>query len=91
MMSKHLLNLECLWIAECKYETLKSIVKFQKLEYVVFDFITMRNELIFLWEKSRTLEKIEIHGKQKVQLERTTRRSKNYQIITFPKLGTGHS
>ena len=80
MLSKHLLNLERIQIHWCRYETLKPLAKFRNLERVGVDFEPPKDELTFLFENSRTLEMVEIFGKDIVDLMRTTTGPKVHQI-----------
>ena len=63
MLSNHLVNLEEIRITECRYETLKPLAKFRNLEIVHLDFDPPRDELIFIYDNSRTLESVQIRGK----------------------------
>ena len=77
ILSKDLLNLTCLFIRDCEYETLKPLAKFRNLEEVHLNFSPPRDELTFIYENSRTLEVVV--GK-KVALLRTTTRPKMHRI-----------
>ena len=72
ILSKDLLNLMTLFIDECEYETLKPLAKFRNLEKVCLDFTPPRDELIFIYENSRTLEVVCNFGPHKFGLLRTT-------------------
>ena len=60
MLANHLVNLEYIRIYECQYETLKPLTKFKNLEFVDLDFNPSKDELLFIYEKSRTLETVDI-------------------------------
>ena len=68
MLSKHLVNLDHIRIAQCEYETLKPLAKFRNLEFVFFDFDPPRDELTFIYENSRTLKMVQIHGLVEISL-----------------------
>ena len=68
MLSRHLLNLIYIQLFNCGYETLKPLAKFRNLEKLAFDFEpsmegSCRDELTFIYEKSRTLEDLTIFSK----------------------------
>ena len=69
MLSKHLVNLLWMRIHKSQYETLKPLAKFRNLQSVDFDF-DPEDELVFLFENSRTLVTIQIRGKLSMDLLR---------------------
>ena len=87
ILSKYLLNLENIRIFERSCEALKPLAKFRNLEYADFDFEPHRDELIFLFENSRTLETVCFVGKDKfndtIKLTRTTTGPKVLKIRRF--------
>ena len=84
MMSKHLVNLMWLRIDECRYETAKPVAKFRNLNFVNFDFNPGRDELTYVFENSRTLETIQIEGKDTISLSRGRNPTTGYQIFIYP-------
>lgn len=56
MMANRLVNLQCLSIFECQFETVKPLVKFRNLEILSLDLVLTKSELMFIFENSRTVE-----------------------------------
>lgn len=89
MLSKHLLNLERIKINDCRYETLKPLVNFKRLQYVLLNFIPPKDELTAIFW-SQTLKCVQILLKFGITvLRRTTAMPNMYRIevkgyIRFP-------
>ena len=79
MMSNHLVNLQCIAIHECEYETLKPLAKFRNLEFICLDF-DPKEELNFIYKNSRSLENVSFFGQKIVELLRTTTTPRLYRI-----------
>ena len=70
-MAKHLVNLSHLRIWQCQCETLKPLAKFQNLEFIEMDLHPTKDELTFIYERSRSLESVRILCKNLIELMRT--------------------
>ena len=77
MLAGHLVGLEYMQIFECQYETVKPLAKFRNLENATLDFDPLKDELAYIYEKSRTLQKVIICGYPAFHLTRT---------VTLPKV-----
>lgn len=81
MLSNHLGNLHKIEIFRCKYETMKPLAKFRNLEWVELDFDPLREEFIFIYENSRSLEIVSISFFHSIWLQRTTTSPKMHRIV----------
>lgn len=68
MISEHLVNLELVLIFRCKYETLKPLAKLPNLSSISMDFTPPKDDLICLFENSKTLEGLNIVGQKYIEL-----------------------
>ena len=84
MLSNHLVNLEKIRITECRYKTLKPLAEFRNLEFVYLDFDPPKDQLIFIFENSQTLETVHILCKPSIELLRT-RVLPRLNLITISK------
>lgn len=76
-MSNHLVNLECIRIykgknAKKKEISLKHLADFQNLTCFSSDFVPEKEELWFIYANSRTLENVNMAGKDSIKLQRTS-------------------
>ena len=86
MLSRHLVNLLWMRIHECQHETVKPLAKFRNLIFVDFDFDPGRDELSFLFENSRTLDALQIHGKTTMTLLRGRRTVSDLKLYEEHKI-----
>ena len=83
IMSNHLSSLESLCTPECHYSSLEPLAKFQNLDAVILSFCPPEDELVFIYENSRTLENVSILSclsKQQIKFKSTIGAIKSHEM-----------
>ena len=88
MLSKHLVNSLSLSIYQCKYETVRPVVKFRNLISFDLDFILPKDEMTFIFENCQTLQKIRLNAVELLRISTQLYRIKlkGSQIAEFDNL-----